>query len=548
MADRWREDREDTENLVEAEGEVAERPSVTPRFEFPSVTEWWAKLNKGSAISVLVLVYVNLINYMDRSTVAGLLEEIKKDKDFDIHQDKYLGLLQTAFVVCYMLFAPIFGYLGDRYSRKWILGIGIGFWSLSTLIGSFMRSFPGFLVFRALVGVGEASYSTVAPAIISDLFAKDERSSILALFYFAIPVGTGLGYIVGSEVAGAFGDWRWGLRVTPIMGALAVLAIIFLMTDPPRGKADGSHLKPTSPLRDIRSLACNKSYVLSVVAFTCVTYCAGAMMWWGPNFAYAGAKSACGNKAGCNEITLQSVSYKFGIVMTLSGLLGVPVGSYSSQILRHQFPNADPLVCGFTLLASVPVLYFGFLSANYSLPLCYALTFFAGLLLNANWSIVSDMTLYIVIPPRRSIASATQILVSHMLGDAFSPYLIGAMADAFKPYMRHASHRPNQIVGVEGSLTPEEYDVEFKALQYALFSCCFAQVLGAFFFLVMSFYIIDDRNRAERLIHSDVVGADDPILRPLEAEGVLTRPIDAAEVRQDGGGDGLNRREARIES
>ena len=64
----------------------------------------------------------------------------------------------------------------------------------------------------------------------------------------------------------------------------------------------------------------------------------------------------------------------------------------------------------------------------------------------------------------------------------------------------------------------------------------------------MSFYIIDDRNRAERLIHSDVVGADDPILRPLEAEGVLTRPIDAAEVRQDGGGDGLNRREARIES
>jgi len=48
----------------------------------------------------------------------------------------------------------------------------LGFWSLSTLIGSFMKSFPAFLVFRALVGVGEASYSTVAPAIISDLFAK----------------------------------------------------------------------------------------------------------------------------------------------------------------------------------------------------------------------------------------------------------------------------------------------------------------------------------------------------------------------------------------
>ena len=71
-------------------------------------------------------MYVNLINYMDRSTVAGMLEEIKRDKDFDIKKDKYLGLLQTVFVFCYLLFAPVFGYLGDRYSRKWILGIGIG--------------------------------------------------------------------------------------------------------------------------------------------------------------------------------------------------------------------------------------------------------------------------------------------------------------------------------------------------------------------------------------------------------------------------------------
>ena len=81
---------------------------------------------------------------------------------------------------------------------------------------------------------------------------------------------------------------RWGLRVTPIMGAIAVFMIIFFMTDPPRGKADGSHLKPTSPVSDVRALGRNKSFVLSTIAFTCVTYCAGAMMWWGPNFAFAG--------------------------------------------------------------------------------------------------------------------------------------------------------------------------------------------------------------------------------------------------------------------
>jgi len=522
---------EDEDLLVPPPSPGREEPINTTRdanrFVFPSITSWWRHLNKGKAVTVVVLVYVNLINYMDRSTVAGMLERIKQDKNFNITQDKYLGLLQTAFVACYMLFAPVFGYLGDRHSRKWLLAIGISFWSLSTLIGSFMHNFWLFLMFRALVGIGEASYSVVAPAIISDLFAKDQRSSVLALFYFAIPVGTGLGYIVGSEVAGATDDWRWGLRVTPIMGALAVFMIIFLMQDPERGAADGSKLKPTSPISDLKSLVRNKSYVFATIAFTCVCYVAGALMWWGPNFAFVGAKAACGNKANCGNITLANVSFKFGIVMTLSGLLGVPAGSYISQIIRHQVPNADPIVCAVTLLVSVPILFFGFVTANYSLSLCYGLTFFAGLLLNANWSIVSDMTLYIVIPTRRGVATATQILVSHMFGDAFSPYLIGALADSFKPLISPSSNLTmstdptTTLVNIpflpgtgqqsmSYELTPEEYDLEFRALEYALFTCCFFQGLGAFFFFVMSWYVISDKSKAERQIacNADILGPE----------------------------------------
>jgi len=533
-----RQGRQEDEDLLVPDNheheDIDDRPSnpdrQTNRFWFPSLTYWWGKLNKRKALTVMILVYVNLINYMDRSTVAGMLEKIKQDKNFNITKDKYLGLLQTAFVVCYMIFAPVFGYLGDRYSRKWLLAVGIGFWSLSTLVGSFMQSFWWFLTFRAFVGIGEASYSVVAPAIISDLYVKDRRSTVLAIFYFAIPVGTGLGYIVGSAMADATSDWRWGLRVTPIMGAVAVFMIVFLMVDPKRGQADGSKLKPTSPISDLKSLMMNKSYLFSTIAFTCVCYCAGALMWWGPNFAFTGAKSAAGNTADSDKITLADISFRFGIVMTLSGLLGVPIGSYISQNIRHRIPNADPLVCAVTLLASVPILFFGFVSANYSLPLCYGLTFFAGLLLNANWSIVSDMTLYIVIPTRRGIASATQILVSHMFGDAFSPYLIGALADAFKPMISPNTNgtvlQPDQdgnyiktsLVGSQYiNMSPEEYDLEFRALEYSLFSCCFFQALGAFFFFVVSFYVINDKLRAERQIASnaDLIVAQESSSQPI---------------------------------
>ena len=105
-----------------------------------------------------------------------------------------------------------------------------------------------------MVGVGEASYSTIAPTIISDLFVKDVRSKMLAFFYFAIPVGSGLGYVVGAETTNiAGGDWRWGLRVTPILGFIAVFLIIFCMIDPPRGESEGhGELKATSYRKDLR--------------------------------------------------------------------------------------------------------------------------------------------------------------------------------------------------------------------------------------------------------------------------------------------------------
>ena len=81
-------------------------------------------------VKMKVRIFKNCCSFLiffDRSTVAGMLEKIKQDKNFNIKKDKYLGLLQTAFVVCYMIFAPVFGYLGDRYSRKWLLAVGISF-------------------------------------------------------------------------------------------------------------------------------------------------------------------------------------------------------------------------------------------------------------------------------------------------------------------------------------------------------------------------------------------------------------------------------------
>ena len=217
-------------------------------------------------VSVGILFLINLINYMDRLTVAGVLIDIQ---DYYSISNASAGLLQTCFIVSYLMFAPIFGYLGDRHSRKLIIIFGITFWSVATLLGSFVNANHVclFFILRAIVGIGEASYSTIAPTIIADLFERKLRTKMIALFYFAIPIGSGLGYLVGSAVNKMFGGWQWAFRVTPPLGILSVVLLAVFVEEPERGKSDGflpKHHK-SNLKSDISYLIRVKSFVWSTI-------------------------------------------------------------------------------------------------------------------------------------------------------------------------------------------------------------------------------------------------------------------------------------------
>uniref|UniRef100_A0A2M3Z527 Putative sugar transporter/spinster transmembrane protein n=1 Tax=Anopheles braziliensis TaxID=58242 RepID=A0A2M3Z527_9DIPT len=480
--------------------------------------------------TVGVLCFVNLINYMDRFTIAGVLTEIQDH--FNIGDDEG-GLLQTAFVLSYMICAPVFGYLGDRYSRKWIMALGVALWSTTTLLGSYMHHFGWFITFRALVGIGEASYSTIAPTIISDLFVGDMRSKMLALFYFAIPVGSGFGYIVGSEMATLMGSWVWALRVTPVLGAIAVVLIIMLR-DPERGQSEGSHhMQATSYGEDIKAIVRNRSFMLSTAGFTCVAFVAGALAWWGPKFIHLGLTSQPGNE----HVTLNEVSFVFGAITMTTGIIGVPLGSYLSQRLSVKHPQADAYICAAGLFISAPLLLGVLFAVRVNIYLAYALIFFGEVALNLNWAIVADILLYVVVPTRRSTAEAFQILISHAFGDAGSPYFVGLISEAVKRMIRLSTDTYAGVqsasssfgmlslsqlaenvtvttlstlnatstdapLNLSGTPDPDEDSplIKFRALQYALFTTCFVEVLGSAFFMLTAMYIVRDKQRVERAI------------------------------------------------
>uniref|UniRef100_A0A671MWR1 Protein spinster homolog 1 n=1 Tax=Sinocyclocheilus anshuiensis TaxID=1608454 RepID=A0A671MWR1_9TELE len=403
--------------------------------------------DKRAKLTVAVLCYINLLNYMDRFTVAGVLPDIEH---FFSISDGTSGLLQTVFICSYMFLAPLFGYLGDRYNRKLIMCVGIFFWSLVTLASSFI--------------------------------GKDVKLTVFGHF------------ICGSdEVDDVTGDWHWALRVTPGLGLLAVILLLFVVQEPKRGaiEAHPEHtLHRTSWLADIKALCRNPSFVLSTFGFTTVAFVTGSLALWAPAFlfragVFTGEKQPC-LKAPCDN----SDSLIFGIITVVTGILGVASGVQASKKLRIKTPRADPLVCAAGLLLAAPFLYLSIMFAQASTVATYIFIFLGETFLSMNWAIVADILLYVVIPTRRSTAEAFQIVLSHLLGDAISPYLIGVVSDSIKK--------------------SDSYMWEFRSLQMSLLLCSFVAVVGGAFFLATALFIEKDRHLADNYVPSD----DAPIVVP----------------------------------
>ncbi|KAI6199381.1 Protein spinster-like protein 1 [Aphelenchoides besseyi] len=397
-------------------------------------------------ISVGVLFAVNLLNYMDRFTVAAVLNDVQAYYHIN---DQEGGFLQTVFIIAFMIFAPICGYLGDRHNRKWIMVVGLSIWVTAVLASSFVppNLFFLFATLRGVVGIGEASYSILAPTIIADMFTNAIRSRVLMFFYFAIPVGSGLGFGVGSTVSGLFSDWRWGIRVTPILGVICIAAIVVFITEPERGKAEKAqgaenvdHLTASSYWQDLLYLAKNKTFIWSTIGYTSVVFVTGTLSWWSPT-AVEHATAAKHNLTSFDQLKVEekaSISLIFGAIFCISGVLGVSSGTIWAHAWkrgRYCFRRnirADPIVSAIGSAVAVPFLFLGLHLITVNMLGAWISIFVAVTFLCLNWAVNVDLLLYIIVPKKRSVATGVQILISHLFGDASGPYIVGLISDSIR--------------------------------------------------------------------------------------------------------------------
>jgi multidrug resistance protein len=179
-----------------------------------------------------------------------------------------------------MVAAPFVGPLADRYSRKLIIILGAVFWSGLTLMTAVTHTYGELLLRHTLVGVGEATFVTIAPTFVADLFPENKRGRIFGIFYLAIPCGTAAGYLLGGWLGPTHG-WRFPFYVAAFPGFLLALAVSFL-PEPPRGQFDS--LKETPERGTLRGLARNPAFWMVTLGMAAGTFSLGGIQVWMPTF------------------------------------------------------------------------------------------------------------------------------------------------------------------------------------------------------------------------------------------------------------------------
>jgi MFS transporter, Spinster family, sphingosine-1-phosphate transporter len=368
----------------------------------------------GSAarFALAVLTLINLLNYIDRFVVAALVESIRHS---ELHPtDTQLGTLITSFVIVYMLTSPIFGALGDRGRRPRLVAAGVAIWSVATALAGFARSYATLLASRAMVGVGEAAYATIAPALLADHFPAEKRGRVFAVFFAAVPIGAAAGYVLGGVIDHHFG-WRAAFFVCGAPGIL--LALVAGRVKDPSRAAVGRIERGAPMWASFSGLLRNREYVETIAGYAAYTFALGALAFWMPAFLER-----------IRGMQRQEATVTFGAISIVTGLVGTFGGGWLGDLALRRWRGGYLWVSGISSLAATPFAILAF-EAN-SRPLYLTGVVGAELLLFASTGPVNSAIVSAVGPQQRASALALSILAIHLFGDVPSPPLVGMISDA----------------------------------------------------------------------------------------------------------------------
>ena len=377
------------------------------------------------ALGMLCMVYV--LNFLSRQLPAILAKPIQDGLHVSDGQLGRIGGLYFALFYC-CISIPV-GWLADKTSRSKVLAVACAIWSAATMWCGGAASYLQFAIAYMTVGFGEAGGVPPSYSIISDYFPPGRRGRALGLYNIGPPIGSALGIAFGASIAAAF-SWRYAFVWLGSAGLIAVIGILFLVPEPPRGGLDCISEQATESKTGFKqTLAMFVSRPsLMLAALACGT---NQFITYGlTNFAVLFLMRE--KQMKLNEV---AVYYALVVVFGMGG--GIFTSGRAIDRFARRSKQAYALVPAVSLTLALP-LYLAFVWApSWRL----ALLFLAGTMFLNYFYLTSAVTLVQeeVRPDQRVMSGALLLLIMNLIGLGLGPTFVGAVSDFFRASHPHQS-------------------------------------------------------------------------------------------------------------
>ncbi|PON55899.1 Major facilitator [Parasponia andersonii] len=464
----------DQETNPSEEAKSSDEMTMTTAFSAASTPSWFTPKRL-----LFIFCVINLINYVDRGAIAsngvngnrraciksGTCTSgsgIQGDFNLNNFED---GVLSSAFMVGLLVASPIFASLAKSLNPFRLIGVGLVVWTVAVIGCGCSFNFWSITICRMLVGVGEASFISLAAPFIDDNAPAAQKTAWLATFYMCIPTGYAVGYVYGGLVGSHF-NWRyafWGEAI--LMLPFAILGFVMKPLQM-KGLAPANLKKALTELetadsqvqdsdvsnskegasalckkeefehkscqgcselavankirtqlsifaKDMKVLLVDKVYIVNVLGYVVYTFVVGAYAYWGP-------------KAAHSIYHMTNADLIYGGITIVCGILGTLAGGFVLDFMGNTIHNAFKLLTATTFFGAI--LCFGaFCFKNmYGFLVLFAI---GELLIFATQGPVNFICLHCVVPNLRPLSIAISVVAIHVFGDVPSSPLVGVLQD-----------------------------------------------------------------------------------------------------------------------
>ena len=231
---------------------------------------------------LLLLWMAYLLNQADRQVFNTVLPAIRDALNLT---DTSIGLIATIFNLCYAFMVPMGGWVGDKFSRKWVVTIAILFWSVATMFTGLATGVIMLILMRSVAtGGGEAFFGPANYSLLGQ-YHKETRARAMSIHQTAYYVGVILAGWLAGYIADKLG-WQYSFIIFGAVGVIWGIIMAIRLKDKKEENADTAAKEDNKVgiLDGFKVVFTTPTALMLTIGFSGLIFVITGFMTWVPAF------------------------------------------------------------------------------------------------------------------------------------------------------------------------------------------------------------------------------------------------------------------------